>query len=330
MDPFHGVDLTIYLQSLPEMFTPPMQILSLLGLAEIYFLLIPAIYWCYDSRLGIRLALVFALSGWVNDILKQLFHLPRPYWISEKVQMLDIHTSQSFGFPSGHSQIPVSILGMIGYWISRRIFWIGILIFLIGVGISRVYVGVHFSLDVLGGWIIGILIVLSAIILDKPITQIISTLSDRVCLFLGLGISAILCFLSILVRDSNLSLQFPDSWTGITQIPELTDSLLSISTGFLTSGFFFGVVAGAVLLRRGESFQTKGSLTVAIIRYGFGMACLGILSAVWYFARHMSEILDENSAYWILGVLFGVWIIYGAPRLFIRVGLMSPEDPQSN
>jgi hypothetical protein len=266
----------------------------------------------------------------VNDILKQLFHLPRPYWISEKVRMLDIHTSQSFGFPSGHSQIPVSILGMIGYWISRRLFWIGIIVFLMGVGISRVYVGVHFSLDVLGGWIIGILIVLSAIILDKPITQKISTLSDRVCLCLGLAISALLCYLSIVVRDGNLSLQFPNSWTGIMQISELRDSLLSVSTGFLTSGFFFGVIAGAVLLRRGEKFQTKGSLTVAIIRYGFGMACLGILSTIWYFARHMSEILDENNAYWLLGVIFGIWIIYGAPRLFIRVGLMSSEDSSSN
>jgi len=124
MDLLSSMDLTIFLQELSGPVMLFMQVISLLGQPEVYLLILPAIYWLYDPRLGIRLMILICSMGWSNDLLKQIFHQPRPYWLSHQVRMLDLAESATYGFPSGHSQIPLSYLGMVAYWIRKWYFWI--------------------------------------------------------------------------------------------------------------------------------------------------------------------------------------------------------------
>jgi membrane-associated phospholipid phosphatase len=55
---------------------------TFLGSIEFFLLLLPAVYWCYDRRLVMRLALILIFSQGLNEILKVAFHSPRPYWVS--------------------------------------------------------------------------------------------------------------------------------------------------------------------------------------------------------------------------------------------------------
>lgn len=93
--------------------------------------------------------------------LKLIFAVPRPG--DETLVPLPI----SYSFPSAHSFCSLVVFGMIGLLIYRALVARGVqrdnamipaiilIAFAIMVGISRIYVGVHWPSDVLGGWLLG-------------------------------------------------------------------------------------------------------------------------------------------------------------------------------
>ena len=149
------IQITLMLQSLGGWLAAPMQLLSFFGQESFYILIMPALYWCLDAGIGLRLGAMLMLSGTFNGYFKLLFHSPRPYWVDARVAALSSETS--FGLPSGHAMNAASVWGLLGIDLKprwRRALWAaGILAFLIG--FSRLYLGVHFLRDVLAGWLLG-------------------------------------------------------------------------------------------------------------------------------------------------------------------------------
>lgn len=107
---------------------------------------------------GLLLSITAILSTSMEKALKITFHRQRPD--------LTLHLIQQGGhsFPSGHSMTSLVFYGMIIFLCQKNIknktitnivtVLLVILIFLIG--FSRIYLGVHYPTDVLGGWAIGI------------------------------------------------------------------------------------------------------------------------------------------------------------------------------
>jgi membrane-associated phospholipid phosphatase len=126
-----------------------------LGDELFYLLLFPFLLWCVDFYLGIRVGIIFLLSVYANNGLKEIFQQPRPFDILPQIQK--VHASGN-GFPSGHAQSSLVVWGSIAYW--KKQIWIrnlSVLLILL-VGFSRIYLGVHFPTDILGGWLFGGLI----------------------------------------------------------------------------------------------------------------------------------------------------------------------------
>ncbi len=106
------------------------------------------------------------LSDQVSSrLLKPLFHRLRPYKVLDDVHQLV--GSGGFSLPSSHAA-NIFAMAMVITYIWRRL-WIGILVFGIAVvvGFSRVYVGVHYPLDVAAGVIVGGVCVLLSIQIFK-------------------------------------------------------------------------------------------------------------------------------------------------------------------
>ena len=93
----------------------------------------------------------------LNQLIKRILQRPRPteYRIIEET---------GYSFPSGHSMISMAFYGYLIYLIykyvkNKYIKWISIIllsILICVIGISRIYLGVHYTSDVLGGFLISI------------------------------------------------------------------------------------------------------------------------------------------------------------------------------
>lgn len=100
-----------------------------------------------------------------NVILKNLVARNRPCWINDTVNIL-ISVPQDYSFPSGHT-LSSFISATIIMHCNRRI---GIIVYVVAtmIAFSRLYLYVHFPLDVLAGVLIGIIIgTVSNIISDR-------------------------------------------------------------------------------------------------------------------------------------------------------------------
>ncbi|HWQ67962.1 MAG TPA: phosphatase PAP2 family protein [Methanospirillum sp.] len=319
MDLFTDTGLSEVLQTQYGWAVPVMQIISLLGSAEFYLLIIPAVFWCYDKELGYRLGILTALGGWVSDAIKLFFHLPRPYWLSSGVQILDLDKSLSFGFPSGHAQLTLTFWGMIGYWMKSVRVWLVIVFFLVLVGVSRLFLGMHFLRDISVGWIIGAGILIGFIMLEKPVTARIRGYSDTVLIGCAFIISLVMIAITASILTPLRDWVVPDSWviSGLSGI--LTEELSSLHTASLTSGLFFGMVLGWILIRKAPGYLIPESLDQKAIRYVLG---IGVLGVFWVLA---SLIIPDNESVmrdlltYVRATLAGLWIFYGAPCLFLRI-----------
>ncbi len=80
----------------------------------------------------------------------------------------------SYAYPSGHSLHSMAVLGLLTVLavraapgLARRVLLVVVGAALVGtVGFSRVYLGVHWPSDVLGGWLIGLFWIAASLVAD--------------------------------------------------------------------------------------------------------------------------------------------------------------------
>lgn len=117
-------------------------------------LLVFAILYLLNNKLeAICCVFNIGFTGASNLIFKNIVKRSRPMGI----RLIESH---GYGFPSGHSSISTAIGIVLIYFILKRmknkkaayLISVFIVAYLVLVGISRVYLGVHYPTDILGGW----------------------------------------------------------------------------------------------------------------------------------------------------------------------------------
>lgn len=221
---------------------------SRLGEGLLTFLLMAGIYWCIDKRCGQLMGWNVSLGCLMNQWLKRVFHIERPWVRDSRLQPVEaaLEGAGGYSFPSGHSSRATANWGVLGYswWkytkekgakVLSGIAW-GVVILVM---ISRNYLGVHTPQDVLAAFVMGVILI---ILLDKMLVWVEAG-KNRDILVTGLG--CIVCFL-----------------------PMLRYGCLS------NAGTSFGFMIGWMIERRFVRFRVEAERSVRLLRFAVGAVLL--------------------------------------------------------
>ena len=103
-----------------------------------------------------------------NQTAKLIFTRPRPFGIN-------LIEESGFSYPSGHAMVSMSYFGFIAYLLyknqknkfTKTILIITIFLTIITIGFSRIYLGVHYLSDVIGGFLLSIVYLIIYIKITK-------------------------------------------------------------------------------------------------------------------------------------------------------------------
>ncbi|MBI4236797.1 MAG: phosphatase PAP2 family protein [Deltaproteobacteria bacterium] len=130
------------------------QIITYFGSFSGVVLLTALVLWTISYRVGIALLLGNLLTQYIGSLwLKALIALPRPFQASADV--LAIVPEHGFSFPSGHAINAVMTLGTLAWCVRRRTVTALAVGGIVLIGLSRIYLGLHYPMDIIGGYALG-------------------------------------------------------------------------------------------------------------------------------------------------------------------------------
>ncbi len=265
--------------------------MTTIGNPETYIIALPLVYWCINKRETFRFGLFLLISAYVNVLLKTIANVARPSGDTIRV-LYEESTGGTPSFPSGHAQGAASFWGYIFYYFNNKIVRIAAVLFIIFIGLSRIYLGVHFPIDVLVGIMVGIVLLIIYNLLYESVVKRLKKLPFIVKMLLSIGVPLILLVLP--GYDKGMIL-----------------------------GFAAGMVAGYQLEIHYLQFSVKASLGKQILKYIIGISGLGIL-------EFGGGALLSGQGFWnglplglefIKYLLIGLWAFFIGPWLFIQLGL---------
>ncbi len=284
-----GIAWILWLQQFSPALDGLMVALTLPGEAVAFAALFPLLYWCVDRRLGVRLTLLCLLSLHINGWAKALAAQPRPYEYDPRVKRL--REAAGGGLPSGHTQNTVTIWGYLAAWV-RRPWMTGLFVaLLVLVPLSRLYLGVHFPTDLVGGYLLGALLLWLFWRLEGPVSEAYHRLALGWRVLLGAVLPVLL----------------------LLSMPPVQERILD---GAL---LLAGAGAGAALAAAWVPEAKGGTLWQRGLRLLVGLlSCLAIFAGVEGLVRVTGWVGPARSA---LYAPLGLWAALGAPWLFGRLGL---------
>ncbi|WP_394231655.1 phosphatase PAP2 family protein [Niallia oryzisoli] len=125
-------------------------------LAFVVLVLVFMLYWKKKKALALFFAASSGLGSLINILLKWLFKRERP-------DILPVISEEGYSFPSGHSMGSFIFYGSLAYVIIHLVHkkshqWIAVVIssfVILLIGLSRIYLGVHYPSDIVGGFLAG-------------------------------------------------------------------------------------------------------------------------------------------------------------------------------
>lgn len=151
------LEILKYIQSFSNPFLDRFFVIATMLGEDLFCIIVIAIfYWCFNKTIGYKLAFAYLTSRVINTIIKHIVKFPRPIGY-EGIRSSRVETAGGYSFPSGHTQQATTLFIMLMMEFKKK--WLSIIgvIGMLLVGFSRMYLGVHWPTDVIGGLIIGIL-----------------------------------------------------------------------------------------------------------------------------------------------------------------------------
>lgn len=126
-------------------------IITLFGEETVFMAAGMIVFWCVDKYKGYYLLFVGFLGTVINQFLKMLCRVPRPWVRDPNFTIVESarEAAAGYSFPSGHTQTSVGLFGGIARMTKSTALRTGMLVLAGLVALSRMYLGVHTPADVL-------------------------------------------------------------------------------------------------------------------------------------------------------------------------------------
>ena len=255
------------------------------------------IFWCIDKRCGYFMLSLGFLGTVINQFLKILFRIPRPWVLDPSFEPVEsaVADAGGFSFPSGHTQNVFATFGGVFAWTKKT--WLKILcaVMIVLVAFSRMYLGVHTPLDVGVSVVIGIVLLLVL----YPVFRDIDRHPNRFYGFL-----AVLAVLLAAFLLYSYLWPFPDWMYAEEHVVNLIEARHNAS--ILTGALAALTIAYTLDLRR-TRFDTKAVWWAQILKVVIGLIVTLALIEGTKAVLGKSDLV--TGLRYFLGVLFaaGVW-----------------------
>ncbi len=234
--------------------------ITMFGEESIFIIAVAFFLWCGSKKHGFAIfsSLFTSLMG--MSFLKAIIKAPRPFQVLPEIAGKRVTTATGYSFPSGHTTGAASFYSSLAVTYRKR--WLSIIsaMAILLVGISRLYLGVHWPIDVFGGLALGITITFVAYnwfsnLYDNPKAL------HRFSLLVG-SISLVLAVVLVFLIE-----------LGIVDPIAFTDpmKLLSLATG----GYL-----GFAWEQRYIRYETTGTTSIKLLRFGIGIIVLVAIQAL--------------------------------------------------
>ena len=266
--------------------TPFLEAVTLMGYPVFLILFISFGYYYWSPSRFTRVAMMLFISGIINSFLKDYFQDPRP-----AIEfMLDPKVGTSYGLPSGHAQIAVTLWGLLAYELKDKWISLGALVLILLICFSRLYLGVHDIEDIILGLLVGSLILaIWHLIISSNLFQKVNKLN---------------ILISILIFQFTAYIFYPTH-----EGHEISVWFLGAMTGWYIGSSNINLINNKLI----NLCLSIGSIGVVF----FAMVTLTNL------ADNISHSVVNSLFIYTLGILFSFIVTYVIPRIWILLGLAS-------
>ena len=237
-------------------------VITLCGEETVFMAVGMIVFWCVCKYQGYYLLCVGFVGTLVNQFLKMLFRVPRPWVKDPSFTIVESarEAASGYSFPSGHTQTSVGLFGGLARYNKNLALRIACISLCVLVPLSRMYLGVHTPADVGVSLCVAALLIFVAFPLfkkaaDSPKTMYIILFS------LAALMLAYLCFITLW--------QFPESVYSAENVHNLDSAR---KNGFTLTGCIFGLILVYTVDTKWIKFDTRAVWWVQIIKAVGGLA----------------------------------------------------------
>ncbi len=257
-----------------------------LGTMQIAFIILCLLYWSISLERALKIMIILVLTAIFTDAIKYIYDNPRPDpgKLAEGLRQLNLaYRPSGPGFPSGHTSSVMALWGALAFFFRKKPVIAASLILIMLVPYSRLYLGVHFPGDVLGGYAIGLM----ALILLIPAIRFMEAHYR--------GMNETVLMILIYAITMALLLALPGKHTGVN------------------TGLLCGLLFGALLARRLD-FNPEFRLPFSLLKSLLGLAGIIIIQLIAAAFRVRGP-AASYPLFWVTGF----WITFLAPLLFRKI-----------
>ena len=255
------------------------------------------VFWCIDKRCGYFMLSLGFLGTVINQFLKILFRIPRPWVLDPSFEPVEsaVADAGGFSFPSGHTQNVFATFGGVFAWTKKVWLKIVCAVLIVLVAFSRMYLGVHTPLDVGVSVAIGVVLLLVL----YPVFRDLEAHPNRFYGFL-----AVLAVLLAAFLLYSYLWPFPDWMYAEEHVVNLIEARHNAS--ILTGALAALTIAYTLDLRR-TRFDTKAVWWAQILKVVIGLVVTLALIEGTKAVLGRSDLV--TGLRYFLGVLFaaGIW-----------------------